>query len=241
MSGCVARFREGNGSCVHRFLSPGGVPFCVARGRVFFCHSLSQVSLLGRNLNTVFLRVNNLEDFFSGAARPAAPSEASAGSPPGTIADVGAHRTKYSSSKTLHVSRGFSRTPASAAVVHGSARVRAAMPNGSGTGGSRDVVAARRTRRVPASHKVVCAKTARASRRVAPADRTSGDVVGGRRRRCRAPRDDATWRAEQPVGRRRASPQRRRPRRSAAFGSTHCGNLSALRSARRSRRAPAGR
>ena len=64
VSGCVMRFREGNGSCVHRHGLPGGGPFCVARCRVCFDHSLSQVSLLRRNLITVFLCVNKSGDFF---------------------------------------------------------------------------------------------------------------------------------------------------------------------------------
>ena len=63
-SECDVCFREGNGTCVHRFGMPGGVPFCVARCRVCICHSLSQVELLGRNLISVFLHVNNLERIF---------------------------------------------------------------------------------------------------------------------------------------------------------------------------------
>jgi hypothetical protein len=63
-SECDVCFREGNGTCVHRLGVPGGVPFCVARCRVCICHSLSQVELLGRNLISVFLHVNNLAHFF---------------------------------------------------------------------------------------------------------------------------------------------------------------------------------
>ena len=69
MSGGVVRFREGNGSCVHRLGMTGGGLFCRARCRVYFDHSLSQVSLLRRNLITVFLCVNNLGEFFSLAIR----------------------------------------------------------------------------------------------------------------------------------------------------------------------------
>lgn len=61
---CTVRFCEGNGACVHRLEPPGGVPFCVARFRVVFYHSLSQGLLLKRNLNSVFFRVNNLMQFF---------------------------------------------------------------------------------------------------------------------------------------------------------------------------------
>lgn len=67
VSGGVVRFREGNGSCVHRLGMTGGGLFCRARCRVYFDHSLSQVSLLRRNLITVFLCVNNFGGFFSAA------------------------------------------------------------------------------------------------------------------------------------------------------------------------------
>lgn len=218
MSGCVARFREGNGSCVHRFLSPGGGPFCVARGRVFFCHSLSQVSLLGRNLNTVFLRVNNLEDFFSGGPRRAPLAAAAEGRPSGTIDDADMHRTELASSKTLHVSRGFSRMPASVDVAHGIARSGAGIPNGSGTGAVGDVVAARRTRRVPASHKRVCAKTARRSRRVRSAR------IGSRRRAnasCERIRDGAAMpRTAGPI--RRATCPTKKAAEIRGLRSVHC-------------------
>ena len=85
LSECVVRFREGNGACVHRLEMPGGGPFCVARCRVCFDHSLSQVSLLGRNLITVFLCVNNLEHFFS--PRASAPVAATAMAEPATCRD----------------------------------------------------------------------------------------------------------------------------------------------------------
>ena len=60
----LLRFREGNGSCVHRHEDLGGGPFCVARCRVVSTHSLPQGGCLRRNLITVFFFVNNPLRFF---------------------------------------------------------------------------------------------------------------------------------------------------------------------------------
>jgi len=58
-------FREGNGSCIHRDMRPGGGAFCASRCRVVLTHSLPQVHCLARNLITVFSCVNNPLRLFS--------------------------------------------------------------------------------------------------------------------------------------------------------------------------------
>lgn len=134
LSECVVRFREGNGSCVHRLGMPGGGPFCVARCRVCFDHSLSQVSLLGRNLITVFLCVNNLEHFFS-TAWPA--MDAAAG------AHGGRRRPKHwrrrfgrakHAMRKPHFSRGFVRAAHRDVRARALRRIETATHNGSPTG-----------------------------------------------------------------------------------------------------------
>ena len=62
----VLTFREGNDSCFHRHVRPGGGAFCASRCRVVLTHSLPQVHCLARNLITVFSCVNNpLRIFFT--------------------------------------------------------------------------------------------------------------------------------------------------------------------------------
>lgn len=134
LSECVVRFREGNGACVHRLEMPGGGPFCVARCRVCFDHSLSQVSLLGRNLITVFLCVNNLEHFFS--PRPRAPVAATATSEPATCR----HERGRTSARRSHafrkrlVSSCLRNTASRAGCDRRARRGRRESHNGSRTG-----------------------------------------------------------------------------------------------------------
>lgn len=163
MSGCVALFREGNESCVHRFQSPGGGPFCVARCRVFFYHSLSQVSLLGRNLITVFLRVNNLGHFFSHPLRPVRRADV----PRRVEQNASPHRRADADRNPRMIPhlflRGFVRATHDDAHACTCNHAAKPIPNESRTEARADVCATRRHGRAPAPHKVVCAKSARTS------------------------------------------------------------------------------
>lgn len=156
-SECGMRFCEGNGTCVHRFERPGGVPFCVARCRVVFYHSLSQVSLLERNLISVFLCVNNLDEiFFVQSAR-----QPSMGELAGSYACThlpGHMRARLCMRMTKHLfSSGFVYRRKNTWHIVGPPDTRAGNPNASRTRRSRDVFSVRTNALDPAAHKPICA------------------------------------------------------------------------------------
>lgn len=154
---CVVRFCEGNGSCVHRLEPPGGVPFRVARFRVVFNHSLSQGLLLKRNLNSVFLCVNNLMQlFFAFAPRRRCGRHLRTASCMRALQRVRAPLQLQREKKSL-VSWTiffFARVR-----VLRSTRAQSCFrtPNGSPTRLFAHVFVARRKRVDPASHKSICA------------------------------------------------------------------------------------
>lgn len=169
------RFRKGQNANVHRLHVAGGGPFCTARCRDRSTHSVLQESSAGRNLITVFKPVNNPAEKIFRRTRPSS-GHARTKRQAWRAAHLRAtHRPRSARACRAHKKSPFSNTPW---LQH-----RLRLSKRCATDTRRSPVGAGSDRRhAPttgmadrASHKSICAKTART-------------FFGRRMRRCRAAR-----------------------------------------------------
>ncbi|QSX79768.1 hypothetical protein [Agrilutibacter solisilvae] len=188
------RFRRGQSANVHRSDVAGGGPFDAARCRDRFTHFLPQETSAGRNLITLFVHVNIPAQLFS--TRPARPSTMRArhAATPRAAELVRMPATRARPIIKLHKKRCFAKASQRARDCRWRPRCTRPHP-GAALGGPerRMKISAGRTADF-ASHKSICAKTARAAA-------ACGDGADGRPAHARPMRGQEKTRAVSGAGR----------------------------------------